>query len=106
MAEINPENIKAVWSDAILVRLQRKEEKKGELYIPEASRDKVSRKVAVKATVVQVGQDVDFYDLRHPVKPGDTVYFDPIALDCPSFTHEKERYIFIRDEDLLAKEVA
>ena len=104
--EINPEDVKCVRGDTVLVKKieDLEEQKKGSIYVLRRNEKDDERKATWKAVVVQLGPDVDFSQLRTKVKPGDVVHVDPIALQCSSFVHSGTRYVFIKDDDLMAIE--
>lgn len=112
MPEIEPSSLKAVLGDAVLVKYIPPPNMAGRLHVPESARKNDSgRRSAWKGEVVKFGEDVDFEQWKpHTVSPGDAVFISPEALDCPSFyaveDDVKERYVFVRDEDIIGKEAS
>lgn len=107
--DLDPESIKELKGDAVLVRLLPIPERTSRgFYIPASAADgiKRARRKAWRAEIVKFGDKVEFEDFGEP-RPavGDTVLADPASKDCPGFQHGEETYLIVRDEDLLAQEV-
>lgn len=107
--ELNPECIKQLKGDAVLVKELRPPEMRRGFYVPAVAADNMrkARKRSWRAEVVRFGDKVDF-EAFGAVRPGEgeVVIVSPEAKDCPGFTHGEETYLIVRDEDLLAREVA
>lgn len=110
------DDIKLLRGDAVLVKqIKDCETRKSGLVVPETVIEKRAkrRRSAYMAEVVMVGNRVDHEWLNcgtkvgklEKLKKGDTVWCDPVSLDCPSFEIKEQIYRIIRDEDLLAMEV-
>ncbi len=103
---IEEKEIKFVKGNKILVRVEKREEKAGSLYVPENTRTK-ERRGLWEAIVVKLGDKVDFEQWKpYTVCVGDKVLIDPQCQDCPTFQGADDSKLrFIRDEDIFGKMV-
>jgi len=111
---VNHDRVVCVKGDAILVEaLLLGPEKIGSIYVPDSAKRNghKSRRSAWRGRVVMFGEDVDHKQWApHEVSVGDVVLLAPESAECPRIyddddgSHERP-YIFVRDEDVLAKEV-
>ena len=104
----NIDDIKQLFGDRIIVKQLKDDEKtKGGVYIPETVTERRAkrRRMAYKAIVEKIGAGVSFKRLKHKLCKGDIIYVDPVTLDCPIITMGESRYVIIREEDILAKEM-
>lgn len=97
----------ALKGDRVLVKQLADSDKVGAFFVPDSviDRKKKRRKDAWKAEVMSLGDEVSFRKSEYTFSVGDIVYITPVALDCPSFEgSDNNRYIVVRQEDLIAKE--
>ena len=103
--KISVEDVAVVKDDAILVEQLPLPEMIGSLHVPESAKDAKGRRKAWRAQVVKFGEGVD-YDAWKPytLGVGAVVLLSPESIECPAFVDGDRRYVFVRDEDVLAVE--
>lgn len=108
--ELSPEQLKDIRVDSILVKTLLQPETRRGLYVPDSARRALDKKRGStwEGKIIRFGAEIDKKQWEpHTVSEGDTVVIAPEAIDCPSFFfrngEELERFVFVRDEDILAK---
>lgn len=110
MNEINPDDIKTLLGDRVLVEVLPPPQKIGLLHVPESVENKKGHRSIYWARIVKFGLDSKAEgktseDAPAELSEGDIVGIEPLARDCVAFTGSNgKEYQWVPDEFLAVKD--